>query len=230
MSEIFDGQIVKIEGGKMLIMANAPPEELARYRLYKHVLVECQDGRLRSIQQLRKAYVLLNAISAWSGYTPVEATKEMMKMAFRASVLTLRQGLPSLATIDVTECRAFIDFLVRFCVENGVPTYKVGMYDLAEDVRAYVYQCLLHKRCAVCGRPADLHHVDRIGMGGNRRATGHLGRRALPLCRKHHTVLHMVPEQDFLDKYHLVPIPIDRRIAAVYGLKERSDHNAGDSD
>ena len=38
--DVFDGQIVKIENGKMLILANAPPEELARYRLYKHVLVE----------------------------------------------------------------------------------------------------------------------------------------------------------------------------------------------
>ena len=61
--DVFDGQIVKIENGKMLIMANAPPKELAEYRLYKKVLIECRDGRLRSIQQLRKAYVLLNAIS-----------------------------------------------------------------------------------------------------------------------------------------------------------------------
>lgn len=229
MGEIFAGKIMKIEGGRMWIVANAPPEELAAYRKYKNVLIECQDGRLRSLQQLRKAYVLLNAISAWSGYTPIEAIKEMMKLAFRASVISLQTGLPSLATMDVTECRHFIDFLVRFCVENNVPLYKVGMYELAEDIPAYIYQCLLYKRCAVCGRPADLHHIDRIGMGGDRRHTGHLGRHALPLCREHHTILHTMPEKDFMDKYHLVPIPIDQRIAKAYRLNERSEKDASDS-
>lgn len=229
MGEIFAGKIMKIEGGRMWIVADAPPEELAAYRKYRDVLIECRDGRLRSLQQLRKAYVLLNAISAWSGYTPVEATKEMMKMAFRASAITLQEGLPSLATMDMTECRHFIDFLVRFCIENNVPLYKVGMYDLAEDIPAYIYQCLLHKRCAVCGQRADLHHVDRIGMGGNRHTTGHLGRRALPLCREHHTILHTMPEQEFMAQYHLVPIPIDHRIAKVYRLNERSEKDASDS-
>lgn len=220
MGEIVKGQIVDVrQDGKLVILADVPDLGRACYRQYKDCLIELADGRTRSPKQLRKCYVLLNAISAWSGYTPIEAVKEMMKLAYKAAVLSLEPGLFSLATINMTDCRHFIDFLVKFCLQNGVPTYRVGMYDLCEDISLYVYNCLVNKRCAVCGRKADLHHVDRVGMGRNRRTINHIGLRALPLCREHHTLLHSTSEAAFMKKYHLVPVEIDERIAAIYHLK-----------
>ena len=79
----------------------------------------------------------------------------------------------------------------------------------------------MNKRCAVCGRKAELHHVDHVGMGRNRKEICHIGMRALPLCREHHTEIHKVGQTDFLKRYILEPVKIDERIAKVYRLKAR---------
>ena len=38
-----------------------------------------------------------------------------------------------------------------------------------DDIDTYLIQCIRYRRCCICGRPADIHHVDAIGMGNNRR-------------------------------------------------------------
>ena len=91
---------------------------------------------------------------------------------------------------------------------------------LAEDIPKYVYVAAIHKRCAVCGKKAELHHCEggRIQIGGNRNRVEHIGRPCLPLCRHCHTVLHNMSERDFLEKYLLEPVKVDERIAATYNL------------
>jgi hypothetical protein len=78
----------------------------------------------------------------------------------------------------------------------------------------------VHKRCAVCGKKADLHHAQggTIGMGGNRNKVNHIGRSCLPLCRHHHTELHKIGEKSFLERYLLEPVKVDERIADTYNL------------
>ena len=89
-----------------------------------------------------------------------------------------------------------------------------------------IYASLMHKKCAVCGKHADLHHCEGgvVGMGNDRTKVNHIGRPALPLCREHLTVIHQVGQADFLSKYHLVTIPIDKKIAKVYRLKAGDKH------
>ena len=94
-------------------------------------------------------------------------------------------------------------------------------YTPAEDIPRYVWACLMNRRCAVCGRHADLHHVDVVGMGRDRKEICHIGMRALPLCREHHTEIHSIGQEDFLRRYFLEPVKIDERIADVYRLKAR---------
>jgi hypothetical protein len=77
----------------------------------------------------------------------------------------------------------------------------------------------MNKKCAVCGKKTELHHVDAVGMGRNRREIDHIGMRCLPLCRDHHDEAHRIGETAFQEKYHLVPIEIDQKIAKKYGLK-----------
>ena len=66
----------------------------------------------------------------------------------------------------------------------------------------------------------DLHHVDQIGMGKDRNEVHHLGRRALPLCREHHTEILTIGLKAFTAKYHLEHVEIDKRICKTYKLKE----------
>ena len=77
----------------------------------------------------------------------------------------------------------------------------------------------MNKKCAVCGRKTELHHYDHVSMGYNRREINHIGMRCLPLCREHHNEWHNIGGAEFENKYHLIPIEIDERIAKIYRLK-----------
>ena len=121
----------------------------------------------------------------------------------------------------MTTARLFITYLIDFCILHGVDVGE-PLYQLSEDIPRYVWACLMNKRCAVCGRKAELHHVDAVGMGRNRKEICHVGMRALPLCREHHTEIHNVGQEDFLRRYFLEPVKIDERIADVYRLRKKS--------
>ncbi|WP_338626201.1 putative HNHc nuclease [Selenomonas sp. TAMA-11512] len=181
--------------------------------------VEFVDGRSISADQRKKAYVLISYIAAWWGYTPIEAMKEMLKLMFVGETETLRRTF-SLSDCDMTTARLFITYLIDFCILHGVDVGE-PLYQLSEDIPRYVWACLINKRCAVCGRKAELHHVDAVGMGRNRKEICHIGMRALPLCREHHSEAHNIGEDDFLKRYILEPVQIDERIAKVYRLKGR---------
>jgi len=181
--------------------------------------VELVDKRHISADQRKKAYVLISYIAAWWGYTPLEAMKEMMKLMFVGEAETLRRSF-SLSDCDMTTARLFITYLIDFCILHGVDVGE-PLYQLSEDIPRYVWACLMNKRCAVCGRKAELHHVDAVGMGRNRKEICHIGMRALPLCRGHHTEIHAVGREDFLKRYFLEPVRIDERVAKVYRLKAR---------
>lgn len=68
----------------------------------------------------------------------------------------------------------YIDFLIDFILEHNIGT-KCNLSEMAGDIEKYIYSCLMHKRCCVCGKKADLHHVDRVGMGRNRDEIIHEG-------------------------------------------------------
>lgn len=196
------------------------PERIDKlYGCHESVGVEFVDKRRISAKQRKKAYVLISYIAAWWGYTPLEAMKEMLKLMFVGEAETLRRSF-SLSNCDMTTARLFITYLIDFCILHGVDVGE-PLYQLSEDIPRYVWACLMNKRCAVCGRKAELHHVDAVGMGRNRKEICHIGMRALPLCREHHTEIHSIGREDFLRRYIIEPVRIDERIAKVYRLKAR---------
>lgn len=97
-----------------------------------------------------------------------------------------------------------------FCLEHGVPTMRPLIGD-CEDVNRYLYGCLYHRRCAVCGRDAETHHLDAVGMGRDREHIVHVGLRAMALCRVHHDEVHKVGLRFYI-KNHLHGIQLDKRL------------------
>jgi hypothetical protein len=80
---------------------------------------------------------------------------------------------------------------------------------------------MINKRCCICGKLADLHHVQSVGSQGYRDKINHIGLEALPLCREHHTLLHSMGNKKFMETYHLQAVEIDKKIAKVYGLNTK---------
>lgn len=213
------GKIKEIrEDGMAVIIA---PIDI--YKATHQGLSECYidyiDGRSLSDAQRRMCYALLHAIADWSG-SSTEDVKEAFKIEFWADkVDTLADKIFSLANAPMSLVAAFQKFLIRFILENDVPL-KFSLLDFVDDTRDYVYQCLIHKKCCICGKRADLHHIDAIGMGNNRNEVQHLGREVMSLCRTHHTEYHSIGKSDFMERYHLDGgIEADKTVLRIYGLK-----------
>ena len=212
---LLNGYITDINEQSIVIQA---PADVA-YVIDKQVK-ECdillRDGRTITRDQQKKAYALMRDISLWSGHTPDEI-KELAKYDYLAKY---GGEMFSLADCSVTFARGFIDYLVEFCLIHDIPCQD-SLITLCEDIRRYLYLCLIHKRCCVCGKKTQLHHVDAVGMGYNRNEIVHVGKRAEALCFKHHRECHDIGQKTFDEKYHVFGIEIDNIIANKYKLKRK---------
>lgn len=186
--------------------------------LSDEVTVIWKDSRAISNEQRRKAWALMTEIAAFQGQSKEETYGEQQAAFTLKHLETLQDGLFHLSTATVSSARAFITMLVETVIEYGIPT-KEPLYGLCDDLARYTYACLMNKKCAVCGKKTELHHVQAVGMGRNRREIDHIGMLALPLCREHHEEAHRLGNSRFLELYHLEPIQIDERIAKKYNLK-----------
>lgn len=211
-----DGKVYE-QRGVVYIKTSRPAVD----NLSDDVIVVWQDSRNRTAEQNRKAWALMTEIADYQGQEK-EATYREQALAFTDKFLEILQGrLFHLSTATVSEASAFITMLVEIIVENGIPT-KEPLYQMCEDVEKYVYACLMNKKCCVCGKKADLHHVDQVGMGYNRDTKPQLGARVLPLCRVHHDEYHKTGLTAFGEKYHVSPVPIDKRIAQRYKISGKA--------
>lgn len=211
-----DGKVYE-QRGVVYVKTSRPAVD----NLSDDVIVVWQDSRNRTAEQNRKAWALMTEIADYQGQEK-EATYREQALAFTDKFLEILQGrLFHLSTATVSEASAFITMLVEIIVENGIPT-KEPLYQMCEDVEKYVYACLMNKKCCVCGKKADLHHVSTIGMGYNRNTKPQLGALVMPLCREHHMEYHSTGGTAFGEKYHVSPVPMDKRIAQRYKISGKA--------
>lgn len=186
-----------------------------------NITVDFPDNRRLSNAQRKKAYVLLSYIAEWWGYTPLEAAKEITKLLYRGSSYSEKGKDFSLSNCSMTEARLYITYLIDFCILHNIDTGE-PLYKLCEDLPRYIWACLMNKRCCVCGKKSELHHVDAIGMGRNRKEIPQIGMQVLPLCRLHHNEIHRIGKVDFMHKYILQSIPLTEEIGLVYNLTKKN--------
>lgn len=220
-----EGKIVDADANWLTIRVPYTPEYV-RQNVQKAV-VFLPDGRRHTIDQHGKVWALIGEIALWAGYKARESSEvnALMKAEFLQkrfdSLSAAAIKAFSMSDVDVSTASLYISWLVDFVLENNVPT-KRPVTELCEDVQAAVYSALIHKRCIVCGKKAELHHVDRIGMGNNRNEVQHIGRECLPLCREHHMEIDHRGDAAFCELYHVEPVKIDEKICRVYRLRGRN--------
>lgn len=169
----------------------------------KDIELRMDDGRHITVEQRKKIYATINDIAFYLGYLP-EELKEEMKYYF--VVKTKREdcikgeSIFSLSDCSVDLARDFINFILTFAIENDVPLSDFAI-NRTDDIDYYLYICLKHKRCCICGKPGEIHHVDTIGMGNNRKLVDDSSYRKMCLCRMHHTVAHTRGIEDFEKMY-----------------------------
>lgn len=211
--------------GDVLIRARYEDYFTLCKREYKSCLVQLVDSRPLSDKQRKACYAMLGAISDYTGNTKDEE-KTYMKMRFCVDEYTdMADQLFSLSNASMSLVCAFQRFLARFIVSKDIPC-SFPLLDYVDDVQDYIYACLIAKKCCITGRPAQLHHVDRVGMGRDRTDILHEGLEALPLCPELHEEAHTMSDQEFFDKYHLPGgIVLDRTLCRIWHLKARKQHD-----
>ena len=189
-------------------------------RNYKECLVQLVDSRPLSDKQRRCCYALIGAISDETGMGK-DPTKGWLKIKFLLEDLeATADQIFSLSNAPMSLVCAFQRFLVRFILDWDIPT-KFSLLDMVDDVPDYIYACLIAKKCCITGRPATLHHVERVGMGRNRNDIVHEGMEALPLSPEMHAEAHTMPDQEFFDKYHLPGgIVLDKTLCRIWKVKK----------
>lgn len=213
------------EDGTAVITAALPSLVRAIDRKYGQVEIILPDGRRITPLQRKKCYAIIGEIAEYvegiRNADTVENTKQLMKWEFVLSRMESQERrLFSLANVDETTASGFIDYLIEFCVKNDIPM-RISPLEYCEDVGKYIYVCCLERRCCVCGKPADIHHItgSKIGMGNDRTEVHHLGREVLPLCREHHDTCHH-DEKAFMEKYHLQKVKLDENLCRKLKLKK----------
>ena len=216
------GKIMSLnEDGTAVIRAQLPLGQVL-HRNVREVYIDMIDSRPLSDKQRRMCYALTNAIADWDGNTR-EDEHLYRKFAFTAArkeeFPELTERLFSLSTASMSLIAAYQSYLVKFIIENDIPT-KFPLREYANDIEAYTYLCLVRRKCAVCGRRAEAHHIDAIGMGNDRDEVQHEGREVMSLCREHHTEIHTIGYDAFMQKYHLDGgVPADRTIMKIYNWR-----------
>lgn len=175
-------------------------------------------------EQRKKIFAINSEIAVWSAHDPEYVRKNLTADFLKKNIEQLQLSALSLAisgNCDKGTASLFIEFLINFCLENDVPTSR-PLQEYADDLERYTYSALLHKRCLICGRKADLHHVDQVSMGFNRNTKPQLGALVMPLCREHHSEYHNIGRTAFEEKYHAIPVPMDKRIAGKYNISGKA--------
>lgn len=225
---IIDGTVAGFDerSGVLTIKAPCDDWQMLTKREVRKVKVQLIDGRSLSDKQRRACYALIGAIAEWSGDDKT-SIKQYMKMEFWKDHLDdLNDQIFSLSNAPMSLVAEFQRFLVRFIVSNDIPT-NWSLLGFVDDVGDYIYACLISRKCCICGRHADLHHVDHVGVGRDRDEIVHEGMRVLPLCREHHNEVHLKGPAQFEDLYHLGKgIELDKTLCRIYGLKTRRKQNA----
>lgn len=222
VNEIIKGRITGFneKTNELTIVAKYDDYPTMAKRDYNTVSIQLVDSRPISSKQRKSCYAMIREISDWSGDLPSEI-KEYLKADFIATESLEMMDSFSLSNAPMSVVAAFQKWLARFIVRNEVPCKK-SLLSYVDDVQDYIYACLIHKKCCICGLSADLHHVDTVGMGRDRTEIIHEGMKVLPLCREHHQEIHSKGTAEFLKLYHIDDgIPADKTICKIYHLKAR---------
>jgi len=223
--DVVRGKIVDYDErtGEVLIRAKYEDWPMMLKREYRECNIQLIDGRPLSGKQRRTCYVLLKDIANFSGMG-LDPTKEYMKIKFLTEDLQeTADQMFSLSNAPMSLVCAFQRFLIHFMLDWDIPC-SIPLLDFVDDIQDYLYACLVAKKCCICGKPTDLHHVDHVGTGRDREDIIHEGMLVQPLCRVHHTEAHTIGQITFDKKYHITGgIVLDKKLCRLYKLDKKKE-------
>ena len=177
--------------------------EILAEKCIKKAEMRFDDGRHISSEQRKKAYATIRDISENTGYTP-EEQKQWLKILY---ILKTGGRNISLSDCSMDEAREFINVILEHAIENGYQLSEEAI-KRTDDIGKYLYFCIKHRKCAICGINGEIHHEDAIGMGNDRKTIDDSKHKKICLCRKHHTIAHQLGVERFQNNYKVYGIVV----------------------
>ena len=167
------------------------------------------DNRIITQSQRNFIFKLCEEFAYYSG-----EDKEYWRLLLQQFNSNIRSiEVESLSKCSVEYANGLIDTIITFAIDNEIPIAKNILDENAYKFdKQQVYALILKRQCVICGQRADVHHIDAVGMGNDRAKISHIGKRAISLCRLHHSEAHTIGNEAFLEKYHLTPVTIDKKL------------------
>lgn len=184
-----------------------PDKKIGEILVDKHIKkaeMRFDDGRSISADQRKMAYATIRDIADYTGYLP-EEQKEWLKYLYIAKT---GGNYLSLSDCTMDEAREFINVILEYAIENGVQLTEQAI-KRTDDISRYLYYCIKHRKCAVCGLQGEIHHEDAIGMGNDRKTIDDSNHKKICLCRNHHTIAHQLGVERFQKNYKVYGIKVE---------------------
>ena len=171
--------------------------------------VNIRDNRYMSVSQRNFIFKLCREVEYETGVDHEIFRADMMNV--HNSVYN--KNLVSLTEYSMTDANELINITITFMIDKEITLRKEwldkGDFNFTKN---HIYQMCFKRICVVCGTRAEIHHVDAVGMGRDRKKISHIGLRVLPICRFHHNEAHTIGDKGFIEKYHLEPVKIDKKL------------------
>lgn len=244
LNVIIPSKIQDYDGEYLYILAPFTDTQAMIDKEITHCEVVIRDGRLISPEQRNKIFALVKDITRYvSGFekrrTVFEETLNAMQLLYVIDLTDIEEVRDKLTyhycqlchidlfslskrasnTIDMSTARDFIDWLVEFCITFGIPCSDT-LLNRCEDIQRYLYACIMNRICCICGKSADIHEYDTVGMGRNRNTIHHEGQKVQPLCRAHHNEVGRLGQKTFDKKYHLSFVNLDKKACKKLNWKQ----------
>ncbi len=197
-----------VEGAKLSFTADLELEQ------GKSIEVDIKVVDSRIITQKQRAFIFV--LCREIGWHLGEDT-EYIRLLMQQYNSNLREvEVISLSKASMTYANQLIETIITFAIDNNIPLAKKVLDDNEYNfTQQQIYAMALKRMCVVCGNRADVHHIDSVGMGKDRTKISHIGMEILPLCRTHHIEIHTIGNDEFLNRYHLLPITVDKKLEWV---------------
>lgn len=177
--------------------------------------VRMYDAKTITPQQRRFIFALFRDISKSTGSEIVDVKQALIEQfSFENEMHTF-----SLSNCGRDVARGLIRYLIRFVLEWNIEVKDCYEYLLQDNY--YFYQCLKHRVCCLCGKHADIAHVETVGIGRNRNEINHVKHHFMALCREHHQEQHKIGIHTFINRYHILPVKMSYEDLIEQGIMTR---------
>ena len=193
----------EVDNGTEIII-RIPDKKIGEFlsqKCIKKAEMRFDDGRIISIEQRKKAYATIRDIADYTGYLP-EEQKEWLKYLY---IQKTGDDYISLSDCSMDQAREFINVILEYAIESGIQLSEQAI-NRTDDIGKYLYFCIKHKKCSICGQDGEIHHEDAIGMGNDRKTLDDSNHKKICLCRKHHTIAHQMGVDRFTKMYKVYGI------------------------